>query len=71
MYFSEIGRFLLVAGVSIALVGALFLLSDKLPIGNLPLDINIEKGNFKISFPLMTCVLLSLVLTVAVNFFSK
>lgn len=71
MYFSEIGRFLLVAGVSIAIVGVLFLLSDKLPIGQLPLDININKGNFKISFPLMTCILLSIVLTIAVNFFSK
>jgi hypothetical protein len=71
MYFVEIGRFLLVAGVSIAVVGVLFLLSDKLPIGNLPLDINVNKGNFKISFPLTTCILLSLVLTIAVNFFSK
>jgi len=71
MYFAEIGRFLLVAGISIAIVGALFLLSDKLPIGNLPLDINVTRGNFKISFPLTTCILLSLVLTVAVNFFSK
>ncbi|MDR0304375.1 MAG: DUF2905 domain-containing protein [Chitinispirillales bacterium] len=71
MYFSEIGRFLLVAGVSIAIVGALFLLSDKLLVGHLPLDINVTKGDFKISFPLMTCILLSLILTVVVNFFSK
>jgi hypothetical protein len=71
MYFAEIGRLLLIAGVSIAIVGVLFLLSDKLPIGQLPLDININKGNFKISFPFMTCILLSIVLTLVVNFFSK
>jgi len=71
MYFSEIGRFLLIAGVSITIVGVLFLLSDKLPIGQLPLDININQGNFKFSFPIMTCILISIVLTVVVNFFSK
>jgi hypothetical protein len=71
MYLSEIGRFLLIVGVSIAAVGVLFMLSDKLPWGQLPLDININKGNFKISFPIMSCILLSIVLTVVVNFFSK
>jgi hypothetical protein len=71
MSFAEIGRFLLVAGVSIAIVGILFLLSDKLPIGNLPGDINITTEDFKISFPIITCILVSVALTIVVNFFSK
>jgi len=71
MGFAEIGRFLLIAGVSITLVGIVFLLSDKLPIGNLPGDINIAKNNIRISIPIMTCILLSLVLTIVANFFSK
>ncbi len=71
MSFAEIGRFLLVAGVSITLVGAVFLLSDKLPVGQLPGDINIAKDNFRISFPITTCILLSIVLTIVANFFSK
>ena len=71
MSFAEIGRFLLIAGVSITLVGVVFLLSDKIPVGNLPGDINIVRNNFKISFPIMTCILLSIVLTIVANFFSK
>jgi hypothetical protein len=71
MSFVEIGRFLLIAGVSITLVGVVFMLSDKLPVGNLPGDINIARDNFRISIPIMTCILLSVVLTVVANFFSK
>ncbi|MCL1946810.1 MAG: DUF2905 domain-containing protein [Chitinivibrionia bacterium] len=71
MSFTEIGRFLLIAGVSITIIGVIFLLSDKLPVGNLPGDINVSKGNFHISFPIMTCILISVVLTIVANFFSK
>lgn len=71
MGFAEIGRFLLIAGVSITLVGVVFLMSDKLPVGNLPGDINIVRNNFRISIPVMTCILLSILLTVVANFFSK
>jgi hypothetical protein len=71
MNIADVGRFLLVAGVSITFIGVIFLLSDKLPVGQLPGDINFSKGNFNISFPIMTCILLSVALTIVVNFFSK
>jgi hypothetical protein len=71
MSFAEVGRFLLIAGASITIIGVIFLLSDKLSIGHLPGDINISKGNFHVSFPIMTCVLLSIMLTIVANFFSK
>jgi len=34
-----------------------------LPLGRLPGDIRIERENFKFYFPLMTCLLISAVLT--------
>ena len=71
MNIADVGRFLLVAGVSITVIGVVFLLSDKLPVGQLPGDINFSKGNFHLSFPIMTCILLSVALTIVVNFFSK
>jgi len=71
MNFAEVGRFLLVAGVSVTFIGVVFLLSDKLPVGQLPGDINVVKNNFRFSFPIMTCILLSVVLTIVANFFSK
>ncbi|MCL2844075.1 MAG: DUF2905 domain-containing protein [Chitinivibrionia bacterium] len=71
MNFAEVGRFLLVAGVSITIIGVFFLLSDKLPIGQLPGDVNFSRGSIQISLPIMTCILLSVALTIVVNFFSK
>jgi hypothetical protein len=61
----EIGKFAVVAGIVLVAVGLLFW---KYPtwfswLGHLPGDISIEKGNFRFYFPLATCVLISIVLT--------
>lgn len=70
MQFSEVGRFLITAGLVILAVGFLFLVADKLPIGKLPGDINIEKNGFKLFIPVTTCILVSVVITLIVNFLS-
>lgn len=70
MQFSEVGRFLITAGLIILAVGFLFLVADKLPIGRLPGDINIEKNGFKLFIPVTTCILVSVVITLIVNFLS-
>lgn len=71
MNFGEIGRFLLIAGIAITIIGVIFLFSDKIPIGRLPGDIHFSQGNFRIHFPIVTSILLSIVLTIIVNFFSR
>ncbi|MDI6889981.1 MAG: DUF2905 domain-containing protein [Thermodesulfovibrionales bacterium] len=59
-----IGKFLILLGIVIAAVGGLFLLSGKIPwLGRLPGDILIQKKNFTFYFPLATCILLSIILT--------
>jgi hypothetical protein len=59
-----IGKFLILLGLIIAVVGGLLLLSGKIPwIGRLPGDIIIQKKNFTFYFPLATSILLSLILT--------
>lgn len=68
MQFNEVGRFLITAGLVILAVGFLFLVADKLPIGRLPGDINIEKDGFKLFIPVTTCILVSIVITLIVNF---
>ncbi len=62
----EVGKILIVVGLSIALLGGVIWLTDKagLPLGRLPGDIRIERPNFKFYFPLATCILVSVVLTV-------
>jgi hypothetical protein len=71
MNWDEVGRFLVIAGVVLVVLGALFLISDKLPLGKLPGDIQIGTSKFKIYIPIATSVLLSIVLTLILNFFRK
>ena len=71
MNWNEMGRLLIIAGFILAALGALFMMSDKLPFGKLPGDIHFGKNNFHIYIPVTTCILLSIVITLIVNFFSK
>jgi hypothetical protein len=67
---SDLGRLLIVAGVILVLVGAVFLLAPKLPwLGKLPGDISYQRGNFSFYFPLATCIVISLILTVILYLF--
>jgi hypothetical protein len=59
------GRALIVAGLILVAAGVLLTLGDKLPfrLGRLPGDIRIEGKGSSFYFPLMTCLLLSAVLS--------
>jgi hypothetical protein len=58
------GWMLLILGLVIAGVGLLWILSPSIPwLGRLPGDIRIERENFRFYFPLVTCLLLSLILS--------
>jgi Protein of unknown function (DUF2905) len=52
-----VGKVLLVAGLIIAALGALMMLG--LPLGRLPGDITIRRGNATFYFPIVTCLVLS------------
>jgi len=64
-----IGRYLMIGGIVLILVGGGIYLSAKLglPLGRLPGDIRIEgeKGSFY--FPVTSSILISVVLTILVN----
>ena len=63
---STIGRYLVLLGAIIAVVGVLLMLLGRFPglkIGRLPGDIYIERGRWRFYFPLMTSIILSLVLS--------
>lgn len=64
----SLGRMLLLFGVLLIAAGGLLLLAGKLPgVGRLPGDILVRKGNFTFYFPLVTCIILSIVLTLLLN----
>ena len=56
-------KLLIIAGLSLLLVGLLWPWLGKLPLGRLPGDIVVERGSFRFYFPVTTAVLLSLVAT--------
>lgn len=69
---APIGKLLILIGVVIVGAGLVFLLSDKIPwIGRLPGDITIKRDNFTFYFPLATCILISVVLSLLFWFFRK
>ena len=66
------GRFLFFAGLSSAIVGALLWAGfGKGWLGRLPGDIHIERGGGGFYFPIVTCILISIVLTILFNIFRR
>jgi hypothetical protein len=61
---NEIGKVLLIVGLAIAALGALLWAGfGKGWLGRLPGDIQVSKGNFHFYFPVVTCIIASLLLT--------
>ena len=55
---------LILVGLIIVGIGAVWLLAPSIPwLGKLPGDIRIEGENFKFYFPVVTCIVISLLLT--------
>jgi len=60
----ELGKTLFVIGLLIAAAGFfLWKLGGRLPFGKLSGDIAIHKENFSFYFPVTTCILISVILT--------
>jgi hypothetical protein len=61
----SLGRILIIAGGALVVLGVLFVLGERLPFkpGQLPGDIVIRGRNSTFYFPIVTCVLISLLLT--------
>ncbi len=69
---ASLGKFLLVCGLLLAGAGLLFLLADRIGwLGKLPGDITIKRENFTFYFPLATCILISIVLSLLFWLFRK
>ena len=61
---NPIARLLILMGLLLLGVGLLLLLSDKIPwLGRLPGDIVVKRERFTFYFPLVTCLILSVILS--------
>ena len=69
---NELGKMLVVVGLVIAVVGALLWAGvGKGWLGRLPGDIHYTRNSFTFHFPLVTCLLLSLLLSLVLWLFRK
>lgn len=68
----HIGRLLIIAGGILVAAGVVLLVLNRLPwLGRLPGDLVIRKGRLIVYLPLATSLLLSLLLTLALRFWSR
>jgi len=70
---SETGKWIIVIGILIVIIGILvYFFSDKLNwIGRLPGDIRIEKENFRFYFPITTMIIISLAVTLIIQLIKR
>jgi len=62
------GKLLILTGFILIILGLFLVFSGRIPyLGKLPGDIRVEKENFVFYFPLATCILLSILLTLILN----
>ncbi len=64
-------RFLIVLGLAILAIGLLWPVLSRLGLGRLPGDIAIQRGNFTFYFPVMTCILISVLLSLVFWLFGR
>jgi len=66
------GKVLIFFGVSLVALGVLFSAGVKIPwLGQLPGDIYVQRERFTFYFPLTTCLLISLALTLVLYLFKR
>ena len=70
---SNTGKYIIIIGVLIVLVGLLvYFFHDKLNwIGRLPGDIRIERENFRFYFPITTMIIVSLIVTLIIQLIKR
>ena len=68
----EIAKSLIFFGAMLLVIGlAVLLLSKYGHLAKLPGDIYIKKGNFTFYFPIITCLLVSIIFSIILYFFKK
>ena len=68
----ELGRPLIVIGLVLALAGVILAFGPRIPFpGRLPGDVVWRRGNSTFYFPIVTCIVLSLLLTLVFSLFRR
>ena len=66
------GKTLMIAGVVLFLIGLVATFGDRIPfLGRLPGDIHLEGEGYSIHFPILTCIVISVIATLIFNFLNR
>jgi uncharacterized protein HemY len=67
-----IGKTLIFLGLLLVVVGVIFSLAGKLPwLGHLPGDISLQRERYSVYFPITTCILISIIVSLVLYFFRR
>ncbi|MDZ7264112.1 MAG: DUF2905 domain-containing protein [candidate division KSB1 bacterium] len=67
-----LAKLLIFAGIILVLVGGILYFFKEIPfLGKLPGDIHITKKNFSFYFPITSCILLSVILSIILYLFTR
>lgn len=67
---NPIAKLLIIGGVVLIVIGLLWQVGGRfLPLGRLPGDIVVEKENVRFYFPIVTCIVISIVLSLGMYLF--
>jgi hypothetical protein len=67
----KMGRWLIAMGLGLLVIGLLWPWLSKLGLGRLPGDLAFERGGVRIYIPIMTCLVISLVLSLLLWLFNR
>ena len=67
----NISRFFIIAGIALVAIGLFWPWISRLGLGRLPGDIVIERENFRLYFPIVTSLVVSVFLTLLIWFFRR
>ena len=65
------GKLLILIGLALIVVGLIWLAGERLGLGRLPGDIVVEREGFRLYIPLMTSLIVSVVLSLALWLFTR
>ncbi len=69
---TSLAKITIFVGLSVTIIGALLLFADKVPfLWRLPGDIYIERKGFNFYFPITSCLIISLVLSIIFYFIAR
>ena len=68
----DLAKTLIYLGIILVVLGVVLALAGKLPwLGHLPGDIYIQRERFSFYFPLATCILISVIITLVLYFLRR